>query len=86
MDEYKTTWDLLFGYHRPSPAFDIQELAITTGGDVAFAVAIMRCGPGTFSSLRRKVDFCDWRWCARVALNDWRRIGRARNSGKSQTA
>src|SRR3979411_1000394 len=49
MDEYKKTWDLFFKYHKPSQAFDIEELAITAGKDVAFAVAIMRCGAGTFS-------------------------------------
>jgi ketosteroid isomerase-like protein len=49
MDEYQKTWDLFFRYHQPSQAFDIEELAITAGEDVAFAVAIMRCGSGTFS-------------------------------------
>src|SRR6185312_4943056 len=49
MDEYKKTWDLFFKYHQPSQAFDIEELTITAGEDVAFAVAIMRCGSGTFS-------------------------------------
>jgi uncharacterized protein (TIGR02246 family) len=49
MDEYKKTWDLFFRYHKPSQAFDIEELAITAGEDVAFAVAIMRCGSATVS-------------------------------------
>jgi uncharacterized protein (TIGR02246 family) len=49
MDEYKQTWDLFFRYHKPSQAFDIEDLAITAGEDVAFAVAIMRCGASTFS-------------------------------------
>jgi ketosteroid isomerase-like protein len=49
MDEYKKTWDLFFEYHKPSQAFDIEDLAITAGEDVAFATAIMRCGSGTFS-------------------------------------
>jgi ketosteroid isomerase-like protein len=49
MDEYKKTGDLFFRYHKQSQAFDIEELAITAGEDVAFAVAIMRCGSGTFS-------------------------------------
>ena len=44
MEEYKKTWDLFFRYHKPSQAFDIEELAITAGEDVAFAVVIMRCG------------------------------------------
>ena len=49
LDEYKKTWDLFFRYHQPTQAFDIEELAITAGEDVAFAVVIMRCGSGTFS-------------------------------------
>jgi ketosteroid isomerase-like protein len=49
IEEYKQTWDLLFRYHKPGAAFDIQELAVTAGHDVAFAVAIMRCGPDSSS-------------------------------------
>lgn len=48
MAEYRKTWDLFFKYHKPSQAFDIEELTITAGADVAFAVAIMRCGSSTF--------------------------------------
>jgi len=43
MDEYKKTWDLFFKFHDPGQAFDIEDLEITAGDDVAFAVAIMRC-------------------------------------------
>jgi ketosteroid isomerase-like protein len=50
IEEYKKTWDLFFQFHRPSQAFDIEELTITAGSDVAFAVAIMRCGTGAVSS------------------------------------
>jgi len=80
MDEYKKTWDLFFRYHKPSRAFDIEELAITAGEDVGFAVAIMRCGSGTFSGPAeadgflfrltiglRKIDG-DWRINARTSL------------------
>lgn len=49
LDDYKKTWDLFFRYHEPSQAFDVEELTITAGEDVAFAVAIMRCGSGTVS-------------------------------------
>jgi ketosteroid isomerase-like protein len=47
MDEYKKTWDLFFEFHDPGQAFDIEELEITAGDDVAFAVAIMRCAGGS---------------------------------------
>ena len=49
MTEYKKTWDLFFKYHEPSEAFDIEQLAITAGEDVAFAAAILRCGSATVS-------------------------------------
>ena len=49
IEAYKETWGLLFRYHKPGTAFDIQELAITAGQDVAFALAIMRCGPESSS-------------------------------------
>ena len=45
LDEYSKTWDLFFRYHKPSYAFDIEDITITAGNNVAFAVAIMRCGP-----------------------------------------
>jgi uncharacterized protein (TIGR02246 family) len=57
MDEYRKTWDLFFKYHQPSQAFDVEELAVTAGEDVAFAVAIMRCGSGTFSGPPEEAGF-----------------------------
>ncbi len=57
MNEYKKTWDLFFKYHKPSQAFDIEELAITAGKDVAFATAIMRCGSGTPSGPPEEAGF-----------------------------
>lgn len=50
IEAYERTWDLLFRYHKPGTAFDIQELTVTAGQDVAFAVAIMRCGPDSSSN------------------------------------
>ena len=54
---YEQTWDLLFRYHRPGAAFDFQELAVTAGQEVAFAVAIMRCGPDSSSNPADKDGF-----------------------------
>ena len=45
-------------YHRPGTAFDFQELAVTAGQDVAFAVAIMRRGPDPPSNPRTKTVSC----------------------------
>lgn len=40
---YKKTWDLFFSC-TPDPAvFDIQEMRVTAGSDVAFVSAAMRC-------------------------------------------
>ncbi len=63
MDGYKKTWDLFFKYHKPSQAFDIEELEITSGEDVAFAV--MRCGSGTGFLFRLTIGLrkIDDRWC-----------------------
>lgn len=47
MEAYRKTWDLFFQYHKPSQAFDIEELAIAAGDDVGFAFGIMRCGAGS---------------------------------------
>jgi ketosteroid isomerase-like protein len=57
IEEYRKTWDLFFGCYQPSQAFDIEELAITAGQDVAFAVAIMRCGSGTSTVPSEKGGF-----------------------------
>jgi ketosteroid isomerase-like protein len=54
---YEQTWDLFFRYHKPGAAFDFQDLAVTAGQDVAFAVAIMRCGPDSSSNPADKDGF-----------------------------
>jgi ketosteroid isomerase-like protein len=73
IDAYDQTWDLMFRYHKPGTGFDFRELAVTAGADVAFAVAILWCGPDSSSTPKdsggflfrltvglRKVDG-DWR-------------------------
>ena len=71
--EYEQTWDLLFQYHKPGVAFDIEELAVTAGADVAFAAAIMRCGP---DSSRNPADKDGFKFRLTVGLRkvngDWR--------------
>src|SRR5579871_412450 len=57
IEAYEQTWDLLFRYHKPGTAFDIEEIAVTAGQDVAFAVAIMRCGPNSSSNPADKDGF-----------------------------
>ncbi|MCI0431718.1 MAG: SgcJ/EcaC family oxidoreductase [Rhodospirillales bacterium] len=55
--EYSSTWDLFFGWHRPSDAFDVREMEITAGDDVAFAVALMHCSGTDGSGERNELDF-----------------------------
>ena len=43
LKEYEKTWSLFFGCPPDPPKFDIRELHITAGSDVAFAYAMMRC-------------------------------------------
>ena len=57
IERYERTWDLFFCYHKPGTAFVIQELTVTAGQDVAFAVAIMRCGPDSSSNQADKDGF-----------------------------
>ncbi|WP_229184728.1 nuclear transport factor 2 family protein [Bradyrhizobium oropedii] len=65
LDAYRKTWDLFFGCQRSSYAFDIEDIAITAGDDVAFAVAVMRCGaPDATFQFRLTIGLCkvdgDW--------------------------
>lgn len=57
IDAYERTWELLFRYHQPGTAFDFRELAVTAGQDVAFAVAIMYCGPDSSANPADKEGF-----------------------------
>lgn len=57
IEAYERTWDLFFRYHEAGTAFDIQEFAVTAGQDVAFAFAIMRCGPNSSSNPADKDGF-----------------------------
>ena len=57
IEAYERTWDLMFRHHKPGAGFDIEELAVTAGQDVAFAVAILRCGPDSSSNPADKDGF-----------------------------
>jgi uncharacterized protein (TIGR02246 family) len=43
IDAYRATWDLFFACSSYPVVFDITEMNIIAGADVAFAVATMRC-------------------------------------------
>jgi ketosteroid isomerase-like protein len=73
IEAYAQTWELFFRYHKPGTAFDFEELLVTAGQDVAFAVAIVRCAPNSSSSPLDKDGFLfrltvglrkvDGNWC-----------------------
>src|ERR1700748_3386191 len=47
LDSYRKPWDCFFSWSSGPVRFEIQEMDVTAGADVAFAFASMRCeGPG----------------------------------------
>jgi ketosteroid isomerase-like protein len=44
IDDYRTTWPGFFEWQRRGATFEIVELDVTAGEDVAFAYALLRCG------------------------------------------
>jgi ketosteroid isomerase-like protein len=57
IEAYKKTWDLFFAWSRDSGVFDISELDITAGDDVAFATAMMRCAGTEANGDKVELDF-----------------------------
>ena len=54
IDAYRETWPPFFEWQRRGAVFDIVELDVTAGEDVAFARALLRCG--TAEELRQDPD------------------------------
>jgi uncharacterized protein (TIGR02246 family) len=44
IDAYRETWPPFFEWQRSGAVFEIEELDVATGNDVAFAWALLRCG------------------------------------------
>jgi uncharacterized protein (TIGR02246 family) len=44
IDAYRATWPGFFAWQASGAVFEIVELAVTAGADVAFAHALLRCG------------------------------------------
>jgi uncharacterized protein (TIGR02246 family) len=55
--KYSSTWDLFFGWHRLSDAFDVREMEVIAGHDVAFAMALMHCSGTDGSGEHNELDF-----------------------------
>ena len=45
IDAYRDTWPGFFQWQAAGAIFEIESLEVTTGADVAFAFALLRCGP-----------------------------------------
>ena len=52
IEAYKKTWELFFSWSQDSGVFDITEMNIAAGDDVAFVTALMRCA-GTEKNVER---------------------------------
>ena len=47
LEEYRSTWPGFFDWQRSGAVFEIDELEVTAGDDVAFVHAVLRCGKPT---------------------------------------
>lgn len=52
IDAYRSTWPPFFEWQAQGASFDIEELDVTVGTDVAFAYALLRCGSPTDHAAR----------------------------------
>jgi len=43
LEAYKRTWELFFSWAHDPVVFDVREMSMTAGDDVAFVTALMRC-------------------------------------------
>jgi uncharacterized protein (TIGR02246 family) len=57
MEAYKKTWQRFFSWSQDSGVFDINKLDITTGNDVAFVTALMRCAGMKANGEREELEF-----------------------------
>jgi ketosteroid isomerase-like protein len=57
IEAYKKTWDVFFAWFQDSGVFDISELDITAGNDVAFGTALMRCSGTGVNGDKVELDF-----------------------------
>jgi len=57
IEAYRKTWDLFFSWSDDPVVFDIQRMDITTGSDVAFVAAVMRCAGTEKNGERITLEF-----------------------------
>jgi uncharacterized protein (TIGR02246 family) len=54
---YKKTWNLFFSWSQDPGVFDIREMNITAGDDVAFVTALMRCAGTEPNENKTELEF-----------------------------
>jgi ketosteroid isomerase-like protein len=57
IEAYKRTWDVFFSWTHDPVVFDISEMSVTAGDDVAFATALMRCAGREVNGDDIELDF-----------------------------
>lgn len=57
IEAYKRTWDTFFSWTHDPVVFDISEMRITAGNDVAFVTAVMRCAGTEVNGDDIELDF-----------------------------
>ena len=57
IEAYRKTWDLFFSWSKASGVFDISEMNITAGNDVAFVTALMRCAGAEANGNKIELEF-----------------------------
>jgi uncharacterized protein (TIGR02246 family) len=57
IEAYKKTWDLFFSWSHNPVVFDISEMNITAGNDVAFVTALMRCAGTEANGNKIELEF-----------------------------
>ena len=57
IEAYKKTWDLFYSWYRDSGVFDITEMSVTAGNDVAFVTALMRCAGTEPNEEKSELEF-----------------------------
>lgn len=57
IEAYRRTWDTFFSWSRDPVVFDIQEIKVTAGPEVAFVTALMRCAGREASGVDIELDF-----------------------------
>ncbi len=57
LEAYKRTWDLFFSWAHDPVVFNIKEMSVTAGDDVAFVTALMHCAGREVNGEDIELDF-----------------------------